>query len=149
CPYRLSRPRSIDELPLLSDATSRFSLAAPTTAPQGIRERETIMAEERKPIAETGTREIVGGIKGVGDIANALVDTVSGSLVKLIKGTGAVGTTLTSSLADVVRGAIQGTSQVGGDVGTAAKGAAVGVLRGTKEVGVQTLDTVSTTAREV
>src|SRR6185436_5289588 len=113
CPYRISRPRSIYELPLVSDATSRFPLAAPTTAPLGIRERETMMAEERKPIAETVTREIVGGIKGVGDIANALVDTVSGSLVKLIKGTGAVGTTLTSTLADVVRGAIQGTSQVG------------------------------------
>ena len=60
------RPRSIDETPLVSDATSRFPLAAPTTAPQGIRERETMMAEERKPIAETVTREIVGGIKGVG-----------------------------------------------------------------------------------
>jgi len=40
----------------------------------------------------------------LGDIANAVVDTVSGSLVRLIKGTGAVGTTLTSTLADVVRG---------------------------------------------
>ena len=33
------------------------------------------MAEERKTIAETVTREIVGGV-GVGDIANAVVDTV-------------------------------------------------------------------------
>jgi hypothetical protein len=95
-----------------------------------------MMAEERKPIAERVTREIVGGIRGAGDIANAVVDTVSESLVKLIKGTGTAGTTLTPTLADVVRGAIQGASQIGGDVGTAAKGAAVGVLRGTKEVGV-------------
>jgi hypothetical protein len=41
-----------------------------------------MMAEERKPIAERVTREIVGGIRGAGDIANAVVDTVSGSLVK-------------------------------------------------------------------
>ena len=63
-PYGVSRPRSYDEIPLVSDATSRFPLAAPTSAPRGIRGRETMMAEDHKTIAETVTREIVGGIRG-------------------------------------------------------------------------------------
>ena len=37
------------------------------------------MVEERKSVAETVTKEIVGSIKGVGEVANALVDTVTRS----------------------------------------------------------------------
>ena len=92
---------------------------------------------------------IVQTIKGVGEITDALVDTVSGSLVNAVKQTGNIGGALTGAIATVAQGTIQGASDIGGDLGAAAKDTILGVLKGTKEVGGASLDTISTTAGAV
>ena len=79
-----------------------------------------------KGIMESVKDQVVGSIKGTGEIMNTVVDTVSGTLVTTIKGTGAVGTALTSTVSDVLRGAITGTAQVGGDLGATAKAGSSG-----------------------
>lgn len=84
-------------------------------------------------------------VKGAGEITDAVVNTVSGSLVNAIKHTGDVGV----AISEVVRGVILGVAEIGGDLGRAAKGAVIGVLRGTKEVGGEALDAVSKTAGAV
>ncbi len=68
---------------------------------------------------ESVKEEIVGAIKGTGDIVNAVVDTVAGTLTNTIKGTGAVATSLIGALSDTARASIQGVAQVGGDIGVA------------------------------
>jgi len=50
--------------------------------------------EEKRGIFESVKDGVVGTIKGTGDVAKAVVDTVSGTLSHTIKGTGAVGTSL-------------------------------------------------------
>ena len=105
--------------------------------------------EQRRGIFESVKNGVVGAIRGTGDVAKAVVDTVSGTLTHTIKGTGAVGTSLIEALSDVSRAAIRGTADVGGDLGAAAKGALVGTLRGTKETSAQALDTITTTTSGV
>ena len=50
--------------------------------------------EEKSSIFESVKNGVVGTIRGTGDVAKAVVDTVSGTLSHTIKGTGAVGTAL-------------------------------------------------------
>ena len=64
------------------------------------------MTEERGGIFDSVKDGIVGAIRGVGEITDAVVDTVSGSLVNDGRATGAVGGALTSAIAATVRGAI-------------------------------------------
>ena len=73
----------------------------------------------QKSMIESVKEEIVGAIKGTGDIVNAVVDTVTGTLTNTIKGTGAVATSLIGALSDTARASIQGVAQVGGDIGAA------------------------------
>ena len=63
---------------------------------------------------ESVKEQIVGAIKGTGDIVNAVVDTVTGTLTNTIKGTGAVATSLIGALSDTARASIQGVAQGGG-----------------------------------
>src|SRR6266496_103252 len=55
------------------------------------RSRMSKMDPDRKGIMESVKNQMVGSIKGTGEVLNAVVDTVSGTLVTTIKGTGAVG----------------------------------------------------------
>jgi mannose/fructose/N-acetylgalactosamine-specific phosphotransferase system component IID len=78
-----------------------------------------------KSIFESIKDGVIGTISGTGDVASAVVDTVSGTLTHTINGTSAVGTSLIEAVSDVGRAAIRGASGVGGDVGAAAKGAVI------------------------
>lgn len=50
------------------------------------------MAEQRQGIVESVKRGIIDAIRGTGEVLNAVVDTVSGTLVNVVRRTGAVGT---------------------------------------------------------
>jgi hypothetical protein len=64
---------------------------------------------------------MIASIRATGEIFDAAVDTVRGSLVNAIRSTGAIGVAVTGTVSDVVCGAILGTAEAGGDVGMAAK----------------------------
>jgi len=68
--------------------------------------------EEKSSIFESVKNGVVGTIRGTGDVAKAVVDTVSGTLAHTIKGTGAVGTSLIEAVSDVGRAAIRGVAPV-------------------------------------
>jgi len=51
---------------------------------------------EQKHIVETVKTGIIEGIRGTGEVVDAAIDTVSGTLVNTLKGTGAVGAALTA-----------------------------------------------------
>src|SRR3989442_13641528 len=95
------------------------------------RKRKERAMEARKGIFESVKDGVVGTIKGTGDVAKAVVDTVSGTLTHPIKGTSAGGRSLIEAVSDVGRAASRGPVAVGADVGPAAKGAALGPPAGT------------------
>ena len=80
--------------------------------------------------------------QGTGDIVDAVVDTVSGTLTNTIKGSGAVATSLVRVLSETAHASIQGVAQVGGDLGAAAKGAIIGAWRGTNETSAEAVETI-------
>ena len=49
---------------------------------------------EQKHIVETVKTGIIEGIRGTGEVVDAAIDTVSGTLVNTLKSTGAVGAAL-------------------------------------------------------
>ena len=55
---------------------------------------------------ESVKQEIVSAIKGTGDIVDAVVDTVSGTLTNTIKGSGAVATSLVRVLSETAYASI-------------------------------------------
>lgn len=117
--------------------------------PSGTMERRSIMAVQSTGLVESVKNDIIGAVKGTGDIAKATVDTVSNTLSTTLKDTGKVGASATGAIADVAGGAIRGASHVGAHLGTAAKGTVIGVLRGTRHVGDQAIDTIGHTAGSV
>jgi hypothetical protein len=88
----------------------------------------------------------VGAIEGVGDIAGAIVDTVSSIMVRTLRGTNAVGGELLALGAATVTGVVEGVAEVGTAAGSAARSIMVGALRGAQQVGKVTIETVSTNA---
>src|SRR5437870_4325246 len=104
------------------------------------------MTKDVKHIASETKDSLVGAIRGVGDIAAAVVDTVSGVIVRGLKGTRLVGSESVALTVEAVTGAVHGVAEVGTEVGTAAQSIMVGALRGTQKVGQVTLETVSSSA---
>ena len=68
------------------------------------------MPEERRSLVASVKNSIVSTVKGVGEITDAVVDTVSGSLVNAIKRTGEAGVGLSAAVSEVVRGAVLGVA---------------------------------------
>ncbi len=89
------------------------------------------MADEKSVIVKA-KEGVVETIQGAGDITNALLGLVSGSLITALKSTKAIGTEAGSLVKDTIIGSVQGVSQVGGEVGSAAKGILLGTVQGTK-----------------
>jgi hypothetical protein len=63
--------------------------------------------EEKRGIFESVKDGVIGTIRGTGDVAKAVVDTVSGTLSHTIKGSGAVATSLIETVSDLGRAAIR------------------------------------------
>lgn len=104
------------------------------------------MTEEKKSIFDSVKDGVVGAIRGVGDVAEAVVDTVSGTLVSALKGVRAITDEALGLIFDTVSGAVKGVAEVGGDVGIASKNAVLGVIRGTKEVATGSTEAISASA---
>jgi hypothetical protein len=107
------------------------------------------MTAKSTGLVEKAKNDIVGAIKGTGDIAKATADTVSGTLSATLKDAGKVGASATEAIGDVAGGAIRGAAHVGAHLGQAAEGTVVGVLHGTKHVGGAAIDTIGHTAGAV
>jgi len=70
----------------------------------------------------------------LGEITDAVVDTVSGSLVNAVKRTGEMGAALTVAISEVVRGAIQGVAEIGSAAAAQVRDAVTGTIAGVKVV---------------
>jgi len=86
---------------------------------------------------------IIDSIRGTGEVVDAAINTVSGTLVNTIKGTGAVGAALTGTGVRRPARSNPGNAQAGADIRDAAKGGVIGVIRGTREVGVEATESIS------
>jgi phage-related protein len=80
-----------------------------------------VMTREKKGIFESAKDGVVGAIRGVGDVARAAVDTVSGTLVSALRGVREITTEAAALIFDTVRGVIQGVAETGEDLAKAAR----------------------------
>src|SRR5215510_3544068 len=102
--------------------------------------------KETKNLVSESRNHFVDAIRGVGDVAGAIVDTTSATLVRALKGTRETGSELRGLVSDTITGTIQAVGQVGGEVESAASSIMVGALRGTQQVGKAGVDAVSASA---
>src|SRR5260370_21002436 len=96
-----------------------------------------VMAERTN---EANVKELmVGAIKTAGDVANAAIDALRGSLVSVLTGTRQVTTEATTLISSSVRGIIQAAAETGQDRAKAASGTVVGVVRAATEAGAEAI----------
>lgn len=103
-------------------------------------------SRETKNLVTEARDYVVSAIQGVGDVAGAIADAMSGALVRALRGTRATGAEIIALVVDTITGAIHGVAEVGGEVGSAARSIMLGALRGTQEVGKAGVETVSASA---
>ena len=107
------------------------------------------MNETRPSIITSVKHEVVAAVRGTGDVAKAVVDTVAGTFTTVLKDTARVGVAGTDAIRHVAGGVIHGATEVGSDLGAASKGTVIGILRGTKATGSEAVSTISHTASSV
>jgi len=116
-------------------------------APVVLYTKEAAMNErETKNLVTEAKEYVVQTIRGVGDVAGAIVDATSSALARALEGTRATGSELRALIADTITGTVQGVAQVGGEVESAASSIMIGALRGAKQVGKTGIEAVSATA---
>src|SRR4051812_38890864 len=100
-----------------------FSKPGPCSigAPDFLVSRRHVMNDrERKNLVGEATQYVAHTIRGVGDVAGAIVDATSNVLVHALSNTRATGSELRALIADTVTGTLHGVAQVGGEVESAA-----------------------------
>ena len=107
------------------------------------------MNETRPHIVASVKQDVVAAVKGTGDIAKAVLDTIAATFSTALRDTAHVGVAGTEAITHIAGGVIHGATEVGGDVGAAARGAVIGILRGTKATGAEAVTTISHTASSV
>jgi hypothetical protein len=101
------------------------------------------MTNKHTGFGESVKKDIVGTVKGAGDITKATVDTVGSTLSTTLKDAGKVGASTTGAVAHVASGAIHGTKEVvvSGEKAVSATGQ--GALKAVDKVGSAAVDTAS------